>query len=458
MSRMNWTILALLLMIPGAAGLGWGTVQRRNAARQAARAAEAIAEAPSADEYLRMYTKWSQLSATEKADTPWGQGQYGGTDIQKRFREHQDARLEADLPDLDAGVKTYPTQLADVLYGRQWDQRLAQYRRAREFRDLVSTGSGILLFAGALLFCGELVKWLTLRALRTVAVPDESEAAPPQNKDKDKELPRAEALTAASPTHEKEADNAVAAPPLEAVNSDASSSSECGYFESSGKHQKNAALAAMAKPRPLGTVSAESANYATPVSLVDSASAPQPQSYFGWEAESSEQDSMIATLMTTHPVACELTELTEEVSAIRQYAAAQQDQIRKFQDGYDWMIIRRFCMRIIRCIDNLEDRLSKLDGTDDPLQECLQDIRDELVFALESSGVEQFSPDLKTPFKGLERYVEAIRQRVPATNAALAGTIAEIVRPGYQYLVNDDEVKIVRCAQVKLYDAVDTEA
>jgi molecular chaperone GrpE (heat shock protein) len=81
-----------------------------------------------------------------------------------------------------------------------------------------------------------------------------------------------------------------------------------------------------------------------------------------------------------------------------------------------------------------------------------------LIFALESSGVEQFSPNVKTPFKGLEKYVEAVHQRVPVSNADWAGTIAEIVRPGYQYLINDDEVKIVRCAQVKLYDAAETEA
>jgi molecular chaperone GrpE (heat shock protein) len=156
--------------------------------------------------------------------------------------------------------------------------------------------------------------------------------------------------------------------------------------------------------------------------------------------------------MTTEPLTKELTELTEEVSAIRQFAVQQQDQVRKLSEGYDWMIIRRFCMRVIRSIDNIDDRIKRINEPDSELTMCLEDIRDELVYGLESSGIEQFNPDLKTPFKGLEKYAEAVRQRIPTEDGSLDGCIAEIARPGYKYLINDDEVKIVRCAQVKLYD------
>jgi hypothetical protein len=52
-------------------------------------------------------------------------------------------------------------------------------------------------------------------------------------------------------------------------------------------------------------------------------------------------------MMGPEPVLNSLTELTEEVSAIRQYATQQQIQMRKLRDQYDWILIRRFCMRII---------------------------------------------------------------------------------------------------------------
>jgi molecular chaperone GrpE (heat shock protein) len=158
-------------------------------------------------------------------------------------------------------------------------------------------------------------------------------------------------------------------------------------------------------------------------------------------------------MMSPEPVLNSLTELTEEVSAIRQYATQQQDQMRKLQDGYDWMLIRRFCMRIIRCIDNISDRIEQLNGQSrDANPHTLEDIHDELIFALESSGVEAFSPDVGASYKGLERYAEAIHDRMSTDQPQQSGTIARVIRPGYQYLISESDIKVVRCAQVQLYE------
>ncbi|MEE9366113.1 MAG: hypothetical protein V3W44_05440, partial [Dehalococcoidales bacterium] len=143
-------------------------------------------------------------------------------------------------------------------------------------------------------------------------------------------------------------------------------------------------------------------------------------------------------------------ELTLEVSAIREYAASQQDRVRQLQDGYDWSIIKRFCIRIIRCIDNLDERMALLAEEGEDTQ-SLEDIRDELVFSLESSGVEQFEPEINACYKGLEKKVEAVKTREPTDDPDLVGKIAKVIKPGYEYVVSDEEVRIVRCAQVKLY-------
>jgi hypothetical protein len=74
-----------------------------------------------------------------------------------------------------------------------------------------------------------------------------------------------------------------------------------------------------------------------------------------------------------------------------------------------------------------------------------------LIFALESSGVEQFEPELKSSYKGLEKCVEAVHDRVQTKDSSLSGMIARIVKPGYQYVVSDEDVKVVRCSQVMLY-------
>ena len=168
------------------------------------------------------------------------------------------------------------------------------------------------------------------------------------------------------------------------------------------------------------------------------------------QAGSPEMQAMLNTFMTPKPVTQELNELTEQVSAIREFAAKQQSQMQKLQDGYDWLLIKRFCLRIIRCIDNIEDNIQILTKEQQDTG-TLEDIRDELVFALESSGVETFEPELDREYRGLEKVAEAVKERKRTKSADKSGKIAEIIRPGYHYIINENEVKIVRCAQVKLY-------
>jgi molecular chaperone GrpE (heat shock protein) len=108
-------------------------------------------------------------------------------------------------------------------------------------------------------------------------------------------------------------------------------------------------------------------------------------------------------------------------------------------------------MRIIRCIDNLELRISrKTAGSDDA--RSLEEVRDELLFALESSGVERYSPEPGSEYRGNERQLEAVRDREPNNEPDRSGQVAEIIRSGYKYVVSDNEEKIVRTAQVRLYE------
>jgi len=154
--------------------------------------------------------------------------------------------------------------------------------------------------------------------------------------------------------------------------------------------------------------------------------------------------------MTTKPLAESFASLSKEMSAIREYASSQQQRVEKLQDGYDWNIIRTFCLRIIRCLDNLEsriaDRLAKGEDTHE-----LEDIKDELLFALESSGVEQFQPEINSNYRGQEKFAEAVKQKQSSDDPQQKGLIAQVIRRGYKYFIDDENYKIVRTAQVKLY-------
>ena len=456
MRKNIWILWALILMIPGAIGLGYHFAQRNSLDARISQAAEATAKTSVTDEYLDMYHQWFGLSPEEKAENPWGQNPYGGPEIQKRLNEGQADRLLADIADLDKGLKHFPDELAETLYGSGWERVLQEYRTECNKTEMVLIGAVFLLAGSGLIFLGGLGKIIILYALSKFRHSEDDWVEQQQGKigltsddidantDKGQES-EFSLLTKTQPVSETEkiiASNR--ANKEEDVPED--NDNQPGYFESNKKVAQDASPISDTNKNSLTELSK---SFPKPNSVGEK---PVKDSYFGWAIDENASSDM-ETLMTTEPLTKELNELTEEVSAIRQFAAQQQDQVRKLQDGYDWMIIRRFCMRIIRSIDNIEDRIGRLEDSDSEVGMCLGDIRDELVFALESSGIEQFGPDLKAPFKGLEKYVEAVRQRIATDDEALYGCIAEIVRPGYQYLISDDDVKIIRCAQVKLYDA-----
>ena len=158
-----------------------------------------------------------------------------------------------------------------------------------------------------------------------------------------------------------------------------------------------------------------------------------------------------------------LRELTDQVSAIREYAADQQDRVRKLQDGYDWNIIRKFCLCIIRSIDNIESRIAKLSKSFKNTElsgDCsqnskvlahLEEIKDELIFALESSGMERFEPKINSDYRGQEKKAEVIKEKEHCDSRDYKGKIAKVIRAGYQYIIDEETIKIVRPAQVKLF-------
>ena len=459
MSKNTWILWALILMIPGAIGLGYHFAQRNSLDARISQAADATAKTSATDEYLDMYHQWFGLFPEEKAENPWGQDPYGGPEIQKRLNEGQSDRLLADLADLDKGLKHFPDELAETLYGFGWEGVLQEYRTECNKIEMILIGAVFLLAGSGLILLGGLGKITISYALSKFRHPtddwiEEQQAAIGMALDDteadthDSEESEFSSLTQTQPVSDTEKVVASNRAAKEEEDS-ADDHDQPGYFESRKKVAQDATPASSTSDMGKGSLSELSKSLPMTNSVPEK---PIKDSYFGWAIDENES-SDLETLMTTEPLTKELNELTEEVSAIRQFAAQQQDQVRKLQDGYDWMIIRRFCMRIIRSIDNIEDRIGRLDDPNSDVAMCLEDIRDELIFALESSGIEQFNPELKISFKGLEKYVEAVCQRITTDDESLCGCIAEIARPGYQYLISDDDVKIVRCAQVKLYDA-----
>jgi molecular chaperone GrpE (heat shock protein) len=398
-----------MLAVPGGVGL-WTVQSFENLHQQQARLWRPQVQEV-ADQYLDSYHKWVALSYEEKAERPWGYGQYGGDEIQQKLRLDQDKRLTVDIAELANGNKSIPSELACLMYGDDWQEKVENYQHDRKVCEAINILSSACIVVGTMLFITVGIIWLIGTMIHKR---NKNQTVVPNIKEKTSvtEPP----ATVAAPVKEV----ALLAPKKSKVNT--------GYFES--LRQRSQAVATS-----------------------DAKSSAAPADAAVNQLVSIVSDTEPASMMSPEPVLNSLTELTEEVSAIRQYAAQQQDQMRKLQDGYDWMLIRRFCMRIIRCIDNISDRIEQLNSqSQDSNPHTLEDIRDELTFALESSGVEAFSPDIGAAYKGLERYAEAVHNRQTNNDIQRSGTVARVIRPGYQYLISESEIKVVRCAQVQLYE------
>ena len=157
-----------------------------------------------------------------------------------------------------------------------------------------------------------------------------------------------------------------------------------------------------------------------------------------------------ASRENSEPINSALEELTQQISAIRDYASNQQDRMEKLQDGYDWNIIKSFCLRIIRCIDNVEKRIEFL-KKDDVDTTNYEEIRDELIFALESNGLEQFIPEIKSDYRQQEKYIETVKGKEYTDSPELEGKIAQVLRRGYRCIIDEENIKVVRTARVKLF-------
>jgi len=346
--------------------------------------------------------------------------------------QEQQERLKADLDKLATGeMAAHP--LADVLYGENWQNELREYNKRNERNEHIMTGSIVCTTMGGSIYAGWLLLW-TVRFVikcssgsrrliaKTIGARKKVESKK-QVAVGDKELPKEQETREKQSQLDKHLNVLVDSDrqcPVSVNNSRAKAAERLARKEKfSNDTEKINRLLSDEKNAAIKTTNK-------------------------WGKKRSE------TAEPSKPLNSAINELTEQVSAIREYAACQQDRLEKLQDGYDWNIVRTFCLRVIRCIDNLESRISRLEEQDVKATH-LEEVRDELIFALESSGIEQFEPEINSEYRGQEKYAEAVKDKQQSDEPKQAGTIAKVIRPGYQYFINEGNVKVVRPAQVKLF-------
>lgn len=430
-------ILGLIFLLVGA-GMYFWTIAGKQQQKQQSKVSHKFTET---DDYIKQYQQWLQLPPEQRAEAPPVLEKLRKDKTNDQIRAEQQARLKADIDKLATGeIAVNP--LADILYGDNWQNEVSEYKKRNEFNDYVLTSSLMCIIMGGSIYTWWILLWAarsvikgSSRLRRLIA----DRYSNPEDVEDDESIIAAvkdlQQDQGKKKTHEKQNKSEKHSDVLADTNRQSTAQAKSGF--------KAAEKLAYKVKKTNGTekINKLLSDEKDPVPKVK---LPVLKTATKWGGQRSETDEH------AKPINSAINELTEQVSAIREYAACQQDRLEKLQDGYDWNIIRTFCLRVIRCIDNLEIRINQL-GEEEAKALHLEEVRDELIFALESSGIEQFEPEIESEYRGQEKFAEAVKDKQKSKNPDHTGKIAQVIRPGYQYFINEDNVKVVRPAQVKLY-------
>lgn len=497
-------IIGLALLLIGGLATAW--VHKQTQAERAKASADGTNYSLGPEEYLDKYGRWYQLSPEQQNQLVLELDRDRQDKTSEQLALEQKARLRADLDKLAAG-QMEPGDIADILYGVGWQDEVERSKKLKEKMEIAQITSIVCLSIGSVLFAVCILVWVLRSFVRFLRERQrsfrEEEESPPNAELMDVQLhdpveaipipeeqPRqgrrrlaasdkpAESLsgsvTAKTPAVSDEFLSPLVAARarmnrspagLEAPAEDggvavllADEPSQQKEWSADMQWSVEGGLAVVARETPKEPQSAVKTRLSSPsvqesTDVVENPLKEQADDLQKQIAEFKEMAQTVvqqATREQSEPLGNTLKELAQQVSAIREYAACQQGRVEKLQDGYDWGIVRTFCLRVIRCIDNIENRI------DNPPKDCpdliyLEEVRDELLFAMESSGVEQFRPEINSEYHGQEKLAEAIKEKQPAKQPEQAGRIALVIRPGYRYMIDDENYKVVRTAQVKLF-------
>ena len=439
-------ITGFIFVLAGASALSWLSWRetRWQKLRQQYRAKYAAAFT----DYLHEYNQRLELPENQRDKLPWESGDNQANITSEQLNKTQHERFVADLDRLGS-LEPHLYPLARVMYGDDWQEKLRQHNRKDELEKVFFACSVICCSVGGALALSSLFgicigKISTEKRRRVLQVkPNDSKqqaVSIEQNESAEKEMSENISLAGILDCHSYSSDH----------------STKTLYTDEEALEQKESRQTVRVK---LAEILGRKKNKAddsdnTQDSFFDSyRSVTQAKDNIDRSAKKFSKEARAAKKIAEQQpdlLNDTLNRLTEEVAAIRQHAGQQDDRVKKLQEGHDWNIIRNFGLRVIRCVDNLDRRINILSENGHPT-EHLEEIRDELLFALESSGLEQYEPQVRSDYRGQEKTAEAVKARQDTDEHDLRGRIADIVRCGYRYVVDDENFKVVRAAQVKLF-------
>lgn len=142
-----------------------------------------------------------------------------------------------------------------------------------------------------------------------------------------------------------------------------------------------------------------------------------------------------------------LSGVSAEVAALREHVARQQVQLRRWQEGYDWQVLRRVCSRLLRVADDLERKAADSEGE---TADALSVAREHILIVLEDEGIEELRLTPGQEYAGMEKVAKVVG-RPAAPGPDMAGRVAEVLSPGFIRVDGDGTARVLRPARVTVH-------
>jgi len=148
-------------------------------------------------------------------------------------------------------------------------------------------------------------------------------------------------------------------------------------------------------------------------------------------------------------MAGDVSGLDASINGIREFLSKSSETMSRYQEGYDYQILKKITKRIIRIIDTVNKMSEKAEGES---KAELIDVTDDLIDLLDLNGIEMFEPKEGDAFDDETRLRAELTDNVIFTDDdSKVGKIAKVVKSGYIYYFNDDNKRTISLAKVALY-------
>ena len=145
----------------------------------------------------------------------------------------------------------------------------------------------------------------------------------------------------------------------------------------------------------------------------------------------------------------EIAGLSSAIGGVRDYLSKSSVTNKRYQEGYDYQILKRFVKQIGVIIDDLDNKYKSPEANH--IKE-LEYARDDLIDLLDRNGVERFIPDVGSVCDdNMRNYVEIVEEVEDTDDPNMYGRIAKVKKAGYRYNFNEDQCRCIVPAKVSLY-------